>query len=71
MVGCVGNHLGTDLLPGNKFLAVEVTQFEACLEQSEQALVDYFLGKTESAGKLYIYDNNEIRKLEIRSEKID
>ena len=44
MVGCVGNHLGTDLLPGNKFLAVEVTQFEACLEQSEQALVDFFLG---------------------------
>ena len=36
-----------------------------------QLAIDYFLGKTESAGKLYIYDNNEIRKLEIRSEKID
>ncbi|MBR3439545.1 MAG: ThiF family adenylyltransferase [Clostridia bacterium] len=36
-----------------------------------QLAVDYFLGKTESAGKLYIYDNNEIHKLEIRSEKID
>ncbi|MBR5111953.1 MAG: ThiF family adenylyltransferase [Clostridia bacterium] len=36
-----------------------------------QLAIDYFLGKTESAGKLYIYDNNEIHKLEIRSEKID
>ena len=36
-----------------------------------QLAIDYFLGKTESAGKLYIYDNNEIKKLEIRSEGID
>ena len=36
-----------------------------------QLAIDYFLGKTESAGKLYIYDNNEIHKLEIRSEDID
>ena len=36
-----------------------------------QLAVDYFLGRTDSAGKLYIYDNNEIHKLAIRSEKID
>ena len=36
-----------------------------------QLAIDYFLGKTESAGKLYIYDNNEIKKIEIRSEGID
>ena len=36
-----------------------------------QLAIDYFLGKSESAGKLYIYDNNEIKKLEIRSEGID
>jgi len=27
---------------------------------------DYFLGKTENAGKLYIYDNNEIHALTIK-----
>ncbi len=27
---------------------------------------DYFLGKTDSAGKLYIYDNNEIHALKIK-----
>ena len=27
---------------------------------------DYFLGKTDSAGKLYIYDNNEIHALTIK-----
>ena len=32
---------------------------------------DYFLGNTDSAGKLYIYDNNEIRFLEIRRQKND
>lgn len=31
-----------------------------------QLAVDYFLGKTESAGKLYIYDNNEIHTLDIK-----
>lgn len=31
-----------------------------------QLATDFFLKKTESAGKLYIYDNNEIRTLEIR-----
>ncbi len=33
--------------------------------------IDFFLGKAESAGKLYIYDNNEIHALEIRSDLID
>ena len=33
--------------------------------------VDYFLGNENSAGKLYIYDNNEISTLVIRSEEID
>ena len=32
---------------------------------------DYFLGKTESAGRLYIYDNNEIHSLKIRGELND
>ena len=36
-----------------------------------QLATDYFLGKTDSAGKLYIYDNNEIHALEIRSDKND
>ena len=70
-------HLGPDLEAagclnetGNKNRSPSTTAaiigaFEA------QLAIDYFLGKTESAGKLYIYDNNEIRKLEIRSEKID
>lgn len=31
-----------------------------------QLATDFFLEKTESAGKLYIYDNNEIHTLEIR-----
>lgn len=36
-----------------------------------QLAVDYFLGKTEQAGKLYIYDNNEIHTLIIRSDELD
>ncbi|MBQ7741174.1 MAG: ThiF family adenylyltransferase [Eubacterium sp.] len=36
-----------------------------------QLVTDFFLGKTESAGKLYIYDNNEIHSLKIRSDKND
>ncbi len=36
-----------------------------------QLAIDYFLGKALSAGKLCIYDNNEIHRLEIRSEEID
>ena len=36
-----------------------------------QLAVDYYLGNLQSAGKLYIYDNNEINTLEIRSEEID
>ena len=36
-----------------------------------QLATDYFLGKTESAGKLYIYDNNEIHALTIRSDDFD
>ena len=36
-----------------------------------QLATDYFLGKTESAGKLYIYDNNEIHALTIRSDGFD
>ena len=31
-----------------------------------QLATDYFLGSTESAGRLYIYDNNEIRSLVIK-----
>ena len=31
-----------------------------------QLATDYFLGKTENAGKLYIYDNNEIHALTIK-----
>jgi adenylyltransferase/sulfurtransferase len=33
--------------------------------------IDYFLGKTDSAGRLYIYDNNEINSLLIRSDERD
>jgi adenylyltransferase/sulfurtransferase len=33
--------------------------------------VDYFLGNLDSAGKLYIFDNNEIHSLEIRSDSLD
>lgn len=36
-----------------------------------QLATDYFLGKTESAGKLYIYDNNEIHTLKVRSDEND
>ncbi len=36
-----------------------------------QLAVDYFLGKTASAGRLFIYDNSEIHSLTIRSEEID
>ena len=36
-----------------------------------QLATDFFLSKTESAGKLYIYDNNEIHTLKIRSDKND
>lgn len=36
-----------------------------------QLATDYFLGKTESAGKLYIYDNNEIHALTIRGDDFD
>ena len=36
-----------------------------------QLATDYFLGKTENAGKIFIYDNNEIHTLKIRSEKND
>lgn len=36
-----------------------------------QLATDFFLGKTESAGKLYIYDNNEIHTLLIRSDALD
>ncbi|MCR5207990.1 MAG: ThiF family adenylyltransferase [Eubacterium sp.] len=36
-----------------------------------QLATDYFLGRTESAGKLYVYDNNKIHALEIRSDKND
>ena len=36
-----------------------------------QLATDYYLGKGESAGKLYIYDNNEIHALTIRSDKND
>ena len=36
-----------------------------------QLATDYFLGKTESAGKLFIYDNNEIHALKIRSDEND
>lgn len=36
-----------------------------------QLATDYFLGKGESAGKLYIYDNNEIHALTIRSDNFD
>ncbi len=36
-----------------------------------QLAIDFFLGKTENAGRLYIYDNNEIRTLKIRGDEID
>lgn len=36
-----------------------------------QLATDYFLGRTDSAGKLYIYDNNEIHSLKIRSDHHD
>ena len=36
-----------------------------------QLATDCFLGKTDSAGKLFIYDNNEIHALKIRSDKND
>ncbi len=31
-----------------------------------QLAIDYFLGRTDSAGKLFVLDNNEIRSLEIK-----
>ena len=36
-----------------------------------QLACDYFLGKADSAGKLYVYDNNEISALKIRSDTND
>ncbi len=36
-----------------------------------QLAIDFFLGNTQTAGKLYIYDNNEIRTLEIRRDSLD
>ena len=36
-----------------------------------QLAVDYFLGRVQNAGKLYIYDNNEIHTLKIRGDSID
>ena len=36
-----------------------------------QLAVDYFLGNVQNAGKLYIYDNNEIHTLKIRGDSID
>lgn len=36
-----------------------------------QLAIDSFLGRGGSAGRLYIYDNNEIHTLDIRSEEID
>lgn len=36
-----------------------------------QLAIEYFLGKAENAGKLYIYDNNEIHALTIRSDELD
>ncbi len=36
-----------------------------------QLAIDDFLDKSESAGKLYIYDNNEIHTLTIRGDELD
>ena len=33
--------------------------------------VDYFLSNTDSAGRLYIFDNNEIHSLKVRSDNLD
>ena len=33
--------------------------------------VDYFLGNTDAAGRLYIFDNNEIHSLKVRSDNLD
>ena len=39
---------------------------------TEAALaIDYFLGRTQNAGKLYLLDNNEIQTLEIRGDELD
>ncbi len=33
--------------------------------------IDYFLGNTDNAGRLYIFDNNEIHSLKVRSDNLD
>jgi len=55
---------------GNKNLSPSTTA--AIIGSLEAKLAtDYFLGKTDIAGRLYIYDNNEINSLPIRSDSLD
>ena len=56
--GCLNETANKNLSPGTT--ASIIGSFEAKLA------IDYFLGKTESAGKLYIYDENKINSLDIR-----
>jgi adenylyltransferase/sulfurtransferase len=61
--GCLNETGNKNLSPGTT--AAIIGSLEA------QLAIDYYLGKTDSAGKLYIYDNNEIRTLKVRSETND
>lgn len=61
--GCLNETGNKNLSPGTT--AAIIGSLEA------QLAVDYFAGKTTSAGRLYIYDNNEINSLLIRSDSLD
>ena len=39
--------------------------------QEAKLAIDYFLGRLQSAGILYIYDDNQIRSLKIRGSELD
>ena len=55
---------------GNRNYSPSVTA--GIIGATEAALaIDYFLGKTQNAGKLFILDNNEIHSLEIRGNDYD
>ncbi|MBO4339716.1 MAG: HesA/MoeB/ThiF family protein [Clostridia bacterium] len=61
--GCLNENGNKNLSPGSS--AAIIGSLEAKLA------TDYFLGKTDSSGRLYIYDNNEINSLLIRSDSLD
>ncbi|MCR5040658.1 MAG: ThiF family adenylyltransferase [Clostridia bacterium] len=61
--GCLEDPVKKNLSPSTT--AAVIGALEA------QLAVDLFLGRVQSAGKLYIYDDNEIRALKIRSDGID